>query len=204
LESCIDVFSLVEVLHYIVRKGYVLRGLRPGGHAEIISKYAEGLTGPFGIALYPAKDPKWVYVAKTFTVVCFPYKARDLVASGAPETVVSDLPGFAQLRGDGHWTRDIIFKPDGSHMLISVGSASNADNAGDHPHEFYHADLLAFTSEGRFVEVYAIVIRNCVGKAINLVTAALWCSTNERDNLGNNLVPDYITSVKEGGFYGWP
>jgi glucose/arabinose dehydrogenase len=187
-----------------VGKVYVLRGLRPDGHAEMVSKYAEGLTDPFGIAFYPAKDPKWVYVANTFTVVRFPYKAGDLVASGAPETVVSDLPGFAQLRGGGHWTRDIVFTPDKSHMLISVGSASNADNADDHPNEFHRADVLEFTPAGKFVEVYASGIRNCVGEAINPVTGALWCSTNERDNLGNNLVPDYITSVKEGGFYGWP
>jgi glucose/arabinose dehydrogenase len=187
-----------------VGKVYVLRGLRPDGHAETVSKYAEGLKGPFGIAFYPAKNPKWVYVANTFTIVRFPYKAGDLVASGEPETVVSDLPGFAQLRGGGHWTRDIVFTPDETHMLISVGSASNADNADDHPNEFHRADVLEFTPEGKFVEVYANGIRNCVGEAINPVTGALWCSTNERDNLGNNLVPDYITSVKEGGFYGWP
>ncbi len=141
-------FSLVEVLHYIVRKGYVLRGLWPGGHAEIISKYAEGLTGPFGIALYPAKDPKWVYVAKTFTVVCFPYKARYLVASGAPETVVSDLPGFAQLRGGGHWTRDIIFKPDGSHMLIS---------------EMHAADVLRLLQNRYCVLLRKAILKTCIG-----------------------------------------
>ncbi len=183
---------------------FVLRGLGPDGHAQTVSKYATGLSHPFGINFYPADNPKWVYVANTFTVIRYPYRAGDLVASGAPETVVSDLPGYAQLRGGGHWSRDVVFTRDGKHMLISVGSASNADNADDHPIEFHRADVLEFTPEGKFVEVYASGIRNCVGEAINPVSGELWCSTNERDNLGNNLVPDYITSVKDGGFYGWP
>ncbi len=183
---------------------FVLRGIGPDGHAQIVSKYATGLSHPFGINFYPADNPKWVYVANTFTVVRYPYHAGDLVAAGSPETVVPDLPGYAQLRGGGHWSRDVVFTRDGSHMLISVGSASNADNADDHPIEFHRADVLEFTPEGKFLKVYASGIRNCVGEAISPVTGELWCSTNERDNLGNNLVPDYITSVKEGGFYGWP
>ncbi len=183
---------------------FVLRGIGPDGKAQTISKYATGLRNPFGIAFYPANDPKYVYIANTFTVVRFPYNKGDLKASGAPESVVSDLPGFAQLRGGGHWSRDVVFTQDGRHMLISVGSASNADNADDHPNEFHRADVLEFTPEGKFEQVYASGIRNCVGEAINPVSGELWCSTNERDELGNNLVPDYITSVKEGGFYGWP
>ena len=183
---------------------FVLRGLRADGHAAITSKYATGLSHPFGINFYPAANPKWVYVANTFTVVRYPYHAGDLVASGTPETVVSDLPGYAQLRGGGHWSRDVVFTPDEKHMLISVGSASNADNVDDHPNEFHRADVLEYTPQGAFEEVYASGIRNCVGEAINPVNGQLWCSTNERDNLGNNLVPDYVTSVKEGGFYGWP
>jgi glucose/arabinose dehydrogenase len=187
-----------------VGKVFVLRGVGPDGKAKVVSLYASGLSNPFGVAFYPADNPKYVYVANTFTVVRFPYHAGDLVASGPPETVVHDLPGYAQLRGGGHWTRDVVFTPDGAHMLISVGSASNADNADDHPNEFHRADVLEFTPEGKFVKVYAGGLRNCVGEAINPVTGQLWCSTNERDNLGNNLVPDYVTSVKEDGFYGWP
>ena len=183
---------------------FVLRGLGSDGKATVVSMYATGLQGPFGIAFYPAQDPKYVYIANTFTVIRYPYHAGDLVAAGPPQTVVPDLPGFAQLRGGGHWTRDIVFTRDGSHMLVSVGSASNADNADDHPNEFHRADILEFTPEGKFVEVYASGLRNCVGEAINPVNGELWCSTNERDNLGNNLVPDYVTSVKEDGFYGWP
>ncbi len=89
-------------------------------------------------------------------------------------------------------------------MLVSVGSGSNVDDPDTHPNEFHRADVLEFTPEGKFMKVYASGIRNCVGEAINPITGQLWCSTNERDRLGENLVPDYITSVKEDGFYGWP
>jgi glucose/arabinose dehydrogenase len=183
----------------------VLRGVGPDGKAEKISTFAsDGLNLPFGIAFYPSANPKWVYVGNTDSVVRFPYKSGDLVATGKAEKIVPQLPGFAQLRGGGHWTRDIVFTPDGKKMLVSVGSASNVDDVDTHPNEFHRADVLEFTPDGKFVKVYASGIRNCVGEAINPTTGQLWCSTNERDRLGNDLVPDYITSVKEDGFYGWP
>jgi glucose/arabinose dehydrogenase len=158
------------------------------------------------MAFYPAgPNPKWIYIGNATTVQRFSYKSGDLKAEQAePETVVPDIPGYAQLRGGGHWTRDVVFTKDGRHMLVSVGSGSNADNPDTHPGEFHRADVLEYTPEGKFEEVYAYGIRNCVGEAINPITGKLWCSTNERDALGNNLVPDYVTSVKEGGFYGWP
>lgn len=186
-------------------KIFVMRGVGADGKAQQISTFATGLNLPFGINFYPAgPNPKWVYVGNTDSVVRFPYKSGDLVASGKAETVVAQLPGFAQLRGGGHWTRDVVFTKDGQHMLVSVGSGSNIDNPDTTPKEFHRADVLEFTPEGKFVEVYASGIRNCVGEAINPVTGSLWCSTNERDNLGNHLVPDYVTSIKEGSFYGWP
>ena len=183
---------------------YILRGLGPDGRAAKIEPFATGLDHPFGIAFFPAENPRYVYVANTTSVVRFPYKAGDLRASAGPETIVPTLPGYAQLRGGGHWTRDIVFTQDGRHMLVSVGSGSNIDDPDTHPREFHRADVLEYTPQGKFEQVYASGIRNCVGEAINPVTGALWCSTNERDALGNNLVPDYITSVKEGSFYGWP
>ncbi len=186
-------------------KVMVLRGVGADGKAAQVSTFAAGLDLPFGIQFYPSgPNPKWVYVGNTKTVVRFPYKVGDLVASGAPQTIVAQLPGFAQLRGGGHWTRDVVFTPDGKHMLVSVGSASNVDDTDTHPNEFHRADVLEFTPDGKFEKVYASGIRNCVGEAINPTTGQLWCSTNERDKLGDNLVPDYITSVKEDGFYGWP
>jgi glucose/arabinose dehydrogenase len=183
---------------------FILRGVGPDGNAAQIEKFATGLDHPFGIAFYPADNPQYVYVGNATTVQRIRYHSGDLHATSAPETIVPDIPGYAQLRGGGHWTRDVVFSKDGQHMLVSVGSGSNADDPDTHPNEFHRADVLEYTPEGRFVEVYAHGIRNCVGEAINPVTGQLWCSTNERDNLGNHLVPDYVTSVKEGGFYGWP
>jgi glucose/arabinose dehydrogenase len=183
---------------------FVMRGVGADGKAAHIEKFATGLDHPFGIAFYPAHDPKWVYVGNATTIQRFPYHSGDMHAAGPVETVVPNIPGYAQLTGGGHWTRDVVFTKDGQHMLVSVGSGSNADNADTHPREFHRADILEFTPEGKFVEVYAHGIRNCVGEAINPITGSLWCSTNERDNLGNHLVPDYVTSVKEGSFFGWP
>ena len=183
----------------------VLRGVTAAGKAATISTYATGLDHPFGIAFYPSgAKPKWIYVGNATTVVRFAYNSGDLQATSGPQTVVASIPGYAQLRGGGHWTRDVVFSADGKYLLVSVGSGSNVDDPDTHPNEFHRADVLEFTPEGQFVEVYAYGLRNCVGEAINPITGQLWCSTNERDGLGNNLVPDYVTSVKEGGFYGWP
>ena len=182
----------------------VLRGTKGDGSAQMRTVYATGLDHPFGISFYPAANPKWVYVANTTSVVRFAYKPGDTTAASTPETVVPVLPGYAQLRGGGHWTRDVVFSKDGKRMFVSVGSGSNVDDPDTHPREFHRADVLEYTPEGKFVKVYASGIRNCVGEAINPVTGALWCSTNERDGLGDNLVPDYISSVPEDSFFGWP
>jgi glucose/arabinose dehydrogenase len=182
----------------------VLRGVGPDGKARQIEHFATGLDHPFGIAFYPADNPRFIYVGNATTVVRFAYHSGDLHTSGPPETIVPDVPGYAQLTGGGHWTRDVTFTKDGKHLLISVGSGSNVDDADTHPREFHRADVLEYTPEGKFEEVYATGIRNCVGEAVNPITGELWCSTNERDNLGNHLVPDYVTSVPEGSFFGWP
>lgn len=183
----------------------VYRGVGKDGKAEQTETYAADLDHPFGIAFYPlGPEPKWVYVANTTSVVRFPYENGDLKARGTPQTIVAKLPGYAQLAGGGHWTRDIAFSLDGKRLFASVGSGSNVDDPDTHPREFHRADVLEFTPEGKFVKVYASGIRNCVGEAVNPTTGELWCSTNERDDLGNNLVPDYITHVQEDGFYGWP
>ena len=182
----------------------VFRGVDGDGKPKEVSTFADNLSQPFGIAFYPAgAHPKWVYVGNTDAVIRFPYKDGDLKASG-PSEKLADLPGGGKLRGGGHWTRDIVFSKDGKKMFVSVGSHSNVDDPDTHPEEDHRADVLEFTPEGKFTKVYAGGIRNCVGEAINPTTGSLWCSTNERDMLGDNLVPDYITSVKEDGFYGWP
>ncbi|HEY3823648.1 MAG TPA: sorbosone dehydrogenase family protein [Bryobacteraceae bacterium] len=163
-----------------------------------ISVFATGLTRPFGVNFYPVgANPQWLYVGNTGSVVRFPYKNGDLKATGAPETLISDLPP-----NGNHFTRDVVFSKDGKRMFVSVGSA---DNVSDTPASQEHrANILEYTPEGKFVQIYASGIRNPVGLGIDPVTGDVWCSVNERDNLGDNLVPDYITSVKEHGFYGWP
>jgi glucose/arabinose dehydrogenase len=183
---------------------FVLRGATTDGKAATMEKFATGLDHPFGIAFYPAENPRYVYVGNATTIQRFAYHPGDLHATGAPETMVPDIPGYAQLAGGGHSSRDVVFTKDGKHMLVSVGSGSNVDDADTHPREFHRADILEFTPEGKFEQVYASGIRNCVGEAINPITGSLWCSTNERDELGNYLVPDYVTSVPEHSFFGWP
>jgi glucose/arabinose dehydrogenase len=182
----------------------IFRGIDASGKPKEAGIYATGLAQPFGIAFYPlGPDPKWLYIGNTDTVVRFPYKNGDMKASGPAQKLV-DLPGGGRLRGGGHWTRDIVFSKDGTKMFVSVGSHSNIDDPDTHPEEFHRADVLEYTPEGKFIKVYASGIRNCVGEAIQPETGQLWCSTNERDQLGDNLVPDYITHVQEDGFYGWP
>jgi glucose/arabinose dehydrogenase len=183
----------------------VLRGLGPDGRAVKTALFAQGLTQPFGIAFYPAgNDPRWVYVANTDSVVRFPYRSGDLEARGPRQVVVAALPGGGRLRGGGHWTRDIAFSRDGKKLYVSVGSHSNNDDSDGNPAEARRADILEFDADGKNGQVFAWGIRNAVGIAVNPRSGELWASVNERDELGDNLVPDYITHVVPGGFYGWP
>ena len=182
----------------------IFRGVGPDGKPKETSVFATGLHQPFGIAFYPlGPDPKYLYIGDTDQIVRFPYHNGDLKATGEMVNI-AELPGGGRLRGGGHWTRDVVFSKDGTKLFASVGSHSNVDDADTHPEEFHRADVLEFTPEGKFVKVYASGLRNCVGETINPITGELWCSTNERDGLGNNLVPDYVTHVQEDGFYGWP
>jgi len=182
----------------------VLRGIDAHGHAEKMQVYATGLTQPFGLAFYPpGPNPTYLYVGNTNSVVRFPYHNGDMKASGKPETLVK-IPGGGRLRGGGHWTRDLAFSKDGAKLFISVGSHSNDDDTDNNPAEYHRADILAAKPDGSGLEVYAWGIRNAVGIAVQPQTGELWASVNERDNLGDNLVPDYITHIVPGGFYGWP
>ncbi len=183
----------------------VLRGISKDGKAEKIEIFATGLRMPFGIAFYPpGPNPKFVYVGNTDSVVRFPYENGDLKARGPEQVIVPDLPGGGRLRGGGHWTRDIAFSRDGKKMYVSVGSHSNVDDSDNNPLEFHRANILEFNPDGKNLRVYAWGIRNPVGIAVHPQTGEVWASVNERDELGDNLPPDYITHVQEGGFYGWP
>jgi len=182
----------------------LLRDADGDGKPEVNTVFATGLRKPFGITFYPnGANPQYVYIANTDSVVRFPYKNGDTKASGPEEMIVSDLPGGGRLRGGGHWTRDVRFSRDGGKMFVSVGSISNVYERPDLP-EARRADILEFTPDGKNEKIHASGIRNAVGLAIHPQTGDLWCSVNERDGLGDHLVPDYITRVKESGFYGWP
>ncbi|MEO8191104.1 MAG: PQQ-dependent sugar dehydrogenase [Acidobacteriota bacterium] len=182
----------------------VLRARDGAGRAEQNEIFASGLTKPFGIAFYPpGLEPQWVYVAETGRVVRFAYRSGDLKARGKPEVIVPDLPGGGLLRGGGHWTRDIQFAHDGRKMFVSVGSHSNVfENPGTS--EERRADILEYNPDGTAGRIYASGIRNAVGIAVQPGSGELWASVNERDGLGDDLVPDYISRIRDGGFYGWP
>ncbi|MBU6506791.1 MAG: PQQ-dependent sugar dehydrogenase [Alphaproteobacteria bacterium] len=168
-------------------------GAPQAGQHEI---FAADLNRPFGIAFYPpGPDPRWVYVANEESVVRFPYRNGDLRASGPPETVIRNLPA------GGHWTRSLAFTPDGKHLLVSVGSASNDAEAGM-ALEADRADILEFDPDGGHKTIYASGLRNAVD--IRFDGDALLAVVNERDGLGDDLPPDYLTRVQPGGFYGWP
>lgn len=178
----------------------VFRGMTSDGKPEQSAVFAEGFKRPYGIAFYPpGPDPQWIYIGNTNEVVRIAYHSGDLRASGPPQHI-ADLPS-----GGGHWTRSVEFTPDGKRMFVAVGSASNDDDTDTHPGERDRADILVCDPSNCQLKVYAYGIRNAGGGIlINPSTGELWCSVNERDALGDNLVPDYITHVQEGGFYGWP
>ena len=178
----------------------IFRGVTSDGKPEQSAVFASGLKSPYGLAFYPpGPDPQYLYVGNTNEVVRFAYHNGDLKANGSPEHV-ADLPASG-----GHWTRAVAFSQDGKKLFVAVGSGSNVDDPDTHPHEKNRADILVCDPANCNLSVYAYGIRNAGGGiAVDPDTGELWCSVNERDALGDNLVPDYITHVQENGFYGWP
>ena len=141
-------------------------------------------------------------MGNTGSVVRLPYRNGDTRARGEAETIIKNIPtGREQVGGGGHWTRDLQFSADGKTLFVSVGSRSNVS---DDDSEKRRADILAFDPDGKHERTFAWGIRNPVGLTVHPTTGQLWMSVNERDLLGDHLVPDYITHVEEGGFYGWP
>jgi glucose/arabinose dehydrogenase len=177
----------------------VFRGMTSDGKPEQSAIFASGLQNPYGIAFYPpGPNPEWIYVGNENELVRFPYHSGDLKASGGPQHLADLPPG-------GHDTRAVQFSPDGKKLFVAVGSESNVDDPDTHPQEKNRADILWCDPNNCQLQVYASGIRNAGGGIeINPKTGELWCSVNERDALGDNLVPDYVTHVQEGGFYGWP
>ena len=181
----------------------VLRDKDGNGKPDLNQVFTEkDLNKPFGIAFYPpGPDPQYLYVANTDGVIRFPYRNGDLEARGAAEKLGAHLSPGGLLRGGGHWTRDLVFSNDGKKMYVSIGSRSNVS---DDAAEADRARIFEFNADGSGQKVFAWGIRNAVGIALRPGSDELWMSTNERDELGDNLVPDYISHVTPGGFYGWP
>ena len=177
----------------------VFRGMTSDGKPEQAAIFASGLRKPYGIAFYPpGPDPKWIYIGDEDEVLRFPYHSGDLKATGPSQHIAHLSPG-------GHNTRPLQFSLDGKKLFVAVGSDSNVDDPDTHPEEKNRADILVCDPMNCELHVYASGIRNAGGGIeVNPMTGELWCSVNERDALGDNLVPDYITHVQEGGFYGWP
>ncbi len=154
--------------------------------------FATGLNQPFGLAIQAG----WFYIANTSTVVRFKYEVGQTSLTGAGEKII-DLPGQGYRQ---HWTRNLLFSRDGRKLFVSVGSESNVS---EEP-EPRRAAISEYNPDGTGHRIFASGIRNPIGLAWNPVTGQLWTAVNERDGLGDDLVPDYVTSVKDGGFYGWP
>jgi glucose/arabinose dehydrogenase len=192
---------------------------QPGGAvAKTPEVFAEGLKQPYGVAFYPpGASPRFVYVGETHQVVRFPYKVGDAKASGPAQVIV---PGIPTTR---HWTRDVAVSKDGSRLFVAIGSGSNV--AGGMPtmtaaqiadHEKAHgrgaawgaetdrAVVRTFDPEGKGLRTYATGLRNCSGLAVHPTTGDVWCAVNERDGIGDDVPLEYVTAVREGGFYGWP
>jgi hypothetical protein len=197
----------------------VLHPTPDGTRAAGSDVYLQGLKTPFGLAFYPnADNPQWLYVAETNRVTRYAYRIGDVKPGGNAEVVVPKLPS------GGHSTRDVAFSPDGTQLYVSVGSESNvADSmskktpqeikAWENEHglgaawdkETDRAAVLVFDAAApAAAKTYATGVRNCVGLTVQPASGALWCTTNERDALGDDLVPDYSTRVQRGGYYGWP
>jgi glucose/arabinose dehydrogenase len=179
----------------------VMRDADNDGKPELSEIFVDSLRQPFGIAFYPhGAEPKFIYVANTDSVLRWPYHNGQIKAQGKPEKII-DLPGGGLLPGGGHWTRDIVFSPDGKKLFVSVGSKSNVDD-GDAEKD--RARIFEYDPDGKNGRVFATGLRNAVGLSIHPTTGELWASVNERDELGDDLVPDFVTRVQDGGFYGWP
>ena len=173
----------------------LLRGLDANGVAQSRSVFLQGLNSPFGMALVGNE----LYIANSDALLRFPYKEGQ-TAITAPGVKVMDLPGGSI---NHHWTKNVVASADGKFLYVSVGSNSNVGENGMAA-EDGRAAIWQFTRATGKARVYATGLRNPNGMAWQPKTGTLWTAVNERDELGNDLVPDYMTSVKEGAFYGWP
>ena len=170
----------------------ILRDADRDGRAEVRSVFAEGFERPFGLAI----RPDGLYVADVTGVFRLDYKPGDLKARGAPVRVTAQ---GAIGPGTGHWTRSLAFAPDGEHFYVGVGSRGNV---GEEPSP--RATIQEFRRDGSGQVTFAAGLRNAIGIAFYPGTSRLYAAVNERDGLGDELVPDYLTVVERDSFHGWP
>jgi glucose/arabinose dehydrogenase len=173
----------------------LLRDTNKDGTPEVRSVFLSGLNQPFGMLILN----NYFYVANTDGLWRFPYKTGATSIKAKGEMIVP-LPAGGY---NNHWTRNVIANADRTRLYIAVGSGSNNGENGME-HEYQRANILEANPDGTGLRVYAGGLRNPVGIDLQPGTNTLWAAVNERDDLGDGLVPDYATSVKEGGFYGWP
>ncbi|MEO6289760.1 MAG: sorbosone dehydrogenase family protein [Ginsengibacter sp.] len=167
-------------------------------HKDTLLSRENGLDQPFGMLVMG----EWLYVGNTNAVIRFPYKAGQAKITDSGQKII-DLPAGKSFRDNRHWTRNLVSNTDYSKIYVAVGSGSNiAENGIEH--EILRANILEMNPDGSGLRVYASGLRNPVGMDWAPGTSTLWTAVNERDELGDNLVPDYMTAVKPGGFYGWP
>jgi glucose/arabinose dehydrogenase len=166
----------------------VLRDANHDGVAEQRSTFASGLDEPFGLALHGG----FLYVGNENAVVRFTYRPGQTAAQGRPQTI-TPLPG------GGHSTRGLLFNRDATKLFVSVGSASNVSVEGPP-----RASIVVMNPDGSGRRTFASGLRNPIGMALDPSSGALWTVVNERDGLGDDLVPDFATEVRDGAFYGWP
>jgi glucose/arabinose dehydrogenase len=190
----------------------------PGGKAGEPQVFIDKLNQPYGMSFYPADKPQWIYIAENDGLKRYPYKAGDGKVSGKPEPVIT---GVAP---NHHWTRDVVFSPDGKTLYYSIGSGSNVGDGTMNPTpkggleawiaghplgvawdgEERRAAVIATGPDGQNERYFATGLRNCAGMTLQPATGNVWCVVNERDDLGDNVPFDYATSLKDGASYGWP
>lgn len=173
----------------------LLRDADKDGKAEVKAAFLTGLNSPYGMALVGDT----LYVANTDAVMAFPYKEGETRIAGKGRKVISLPHGAPNM----HWTRNLIASPDGRLLYVAIGANSNIAEGGLET-ETNRAAIIEINLETGDNRVFASGLRNPVGMAWNPVTGALWAVVNERDGLGSDLVPDFLTRVEFGGFYGWP
>jgi glucose/arabinose dehydrogenase len=179
----------VLVVETGARKVTLLRDTDDDGVADFRTDLINDLNQPFGIDMHDGR----LYVGNTDSVIRAPYTIGEDTLGGELETVVDDIPP------GGHWTRDVVFSPSGDKMYVSIGSGSNINEE-----ELPRATIMEYNPDGSAPRLYASGLRNPVGLRFSPATDKLWTAVNERDGLGDDVPPDYVTSVADGAFYGWP